>query len=403
MSVAFSPDGSILASGSSDNTTKLWDVSITQVTELETLTGHTSHVRSVAFSPDGSILASGSYDNTIKLWISIHDTDSDGIPDYFENLYGLNATLFDSDLDIDADGISNLYEYQNGLNIGINDANIDKDGDLVSNYDEFLAGSKANDILSFPLISFSLFHISFGIIILIIILILLGLFFKKIRKKRVKKHFIEQFNAPDYQSAMEASDAGFSSYSEYKEASKIGAKTKEDLLLVQNTIGAPNYPTALKIQKGKFESFEQYNRALTMGAKTLQELHLCEQYQVDSYDIAFKIQKGRFPSAEIYTLATQEGFQSFEPYRIKEMRKEKLLKLMDKAESVGLDQFKALLEFTDDKILMNWLIDLPKDSPLILKGSEVYFSKGSVDDDVTKTIDKLLSSYESDPSFKKKY
>ena len=65
-SVAFSPDGSKLASGSSDDTIKLWDVATGR--ELRTLQGHTHSVYSVAFSPDGSKLASGSSDDTIKLW-----------------------------------------------------------------------------------------------------------------------------------------------------------------------------------------------------------------------------------------------------------------------------------------------------------------------------------------------
>jgi hypothetical protein len=64
--VAFSPDGRTLASCSSNNTIKLWEVASGR--ELRTLAGHTSSVYSVAFSPDGRTLASGSSDNTIKLW-----------------------------------------------------------------------------------------------------------------------------------------------------------------------------------------------------------------------------------------------------------------------------------------------------------------------------------------------
>jgi WD40 repeat protein len=65
-SVSFSPDGSLLASGSKDKTIKLWRVSDGSL--VRTLTGHTDWVMSVSFSPDGSLLASGSVDKTIKLW-----------------------------------------------------------------------------------------------------------------------------------------------------------------------------------------------------------------------------------------------------------------------------------------------------------------------------------------------
>jgi WD40 repeat protein len=52
--------------GVEDDTIKLWRVSDGAL--VRTLTGHTYDVYSVAFSPDGSLLASGSGDDTIKLW-----------------------------------------------------------------------------------------------------------------------------------------------------------------------------------------------------------------------------------------------------------------------------------------------------------------------------------------------
>ncbi|PSM50308.1 hypothetical protein C7Y66_04645 [Chroococcidiopsis sp. CCALA 051] len=69
-SLAFSPDGSTLASGSSDSKVKLWEIATGQC--LHTLQGHENEVWSVAWSPDGDILASGSDDFSIRLW-SVHN------------------------------------------------------------------------------------------------------------------------------------------------------------------------------------------------------------------------------------------------------------------------------------------------------------------------------------------
>ena len=64
--VAFSPDGSTVASASYDRTVKLWDARSGE--ERQTLKGHDDSVTAVAFSPDGSTVASASDDQTVKLW-----------------------------------------------------------------------------------------------------------------------------------------------------------------------------------------------------------------------------------------------------------------------------------------------------------------------------------------------
>ncbi|KLO08972.1 hypothetical protein SCHPADRAFT_585405 [Schizopora paradoxa] len=66
-SVAFSPDGSRLVTGSWDKTVKVWDTTSGELC-FKPLTGHTDEVNSVAFSPDGAFIVSGSDDFEIRIW-----------------------------------------------------------------------------------------------------------------------------------------------------------------------------------------------------------------------------------------------------------------------------------------------------------------------------------------------
>jgi hypothetical protein len=66
MCMAFSPDGSRIASASDDRSVKVWDAAMGE--EVLTLKGHTSMVWGVAFSPDGTRIASASLDGTVRVW-----------------------------------------------------------------------------------------------------------------------------------------------------------------------------------------------------------------------------------------------------------------------------------------------------------------------------------------------
>ena len=81
-SESISPNGKILASGSNDNTIKLWNLYTGQ--EIRTLTGHNYAVYEVCISPNGQILASVSTDYTIKIWNIDTGQEIDTLTDYKE-------------------------------------------------------------------------------------------------------------------------------------------------------------------------------------------------------------------------------------------------------------------------------------------------------------------------------
>ena len=64
--IAFSPDGTLLASAGSDSNIRLWNIATQE--QIHAFTAHNSTVRSIDFSSDGTFLASASYDGTARVW-----------------------------------------------------------------------------------------------------------------------------------------------------------------------------------------------------------------------------------------------------------------------------------------------------------------------------------------------
>ena len=90
-SVAFSPDGSKIISGSNDETIRVWDAS-TGIEMLPPFRGHDGRVNSVTFSPDGTKIISGSHDRTIRVWDA--STGIEMLPPLRGHDAGVNSVAF---------------------------------------------------------------------------------------------------------------------------------------------------------------------------------------------------------------------------------------------------------------------------------------------------------------------
>ena len=92
LSLAFSADGSRLASGHVDGAVRLWDVAAGR--EITVKLRHEAMVAAVAFSPDGGTLASGGMDSTLKLWDTRAASDGEARRELIRQPFGVTALVY---------------------------------------------------------------------------------------------------------------------------------------------------------------------------------------------------------------------------------------------------------------------------------------------------------------------
>lgn len=113
-SLAFSPDGLRLVSGSADKSARLWDLADSKFPELLRFSGHAGEVTAVAFNSNATQVISGAADNTLKLWNAVDAVEIKDFPGHVGAIVGVAFDAASQPVSASADKTIRLWNSANG-------------------------------------------------------------------------------------------------------------------------------------------------------------------------------------------------------------------------------------------------------------------------------------------------
>ncbi len=126
---------------------------------------------------------------------------------------------------------------------------------------------------------------------------------------------IKKYKAPDLLTARAIQKGEFPDYSTYLKAKKVNTDTMSQYKKVLK-FKAPDYETVIKIEKGNFPDYATYQKAKVVGVSNLEELTIVMRYQAPDLQTARAIQKGEFPDYSEYQEAAKMGVSTYQEYEL---------------------------------------------------------------------------------------